>query len=72
MSVCGWLGSPRHLPVPALRATTLLPGRIGRQAQAALAMDDLAPVEEDTRTRIYGLPNTRVAELLATNCAGVP
>ena len=72
MSVRGWPGPPRHLPVPALRATALIPGRIGRQAQAALAMDDLAPVEDDTRTRIHGLPNTPVAELFATTRAGVP
>jgi uncharacterized protein YbjT (DUF2867 family) len=72
MSVRGWPGSPRHLPVPALRATALLPGRIGRQAQAALAMDNLAPAEDDTRTRIHGLPNTPVAELLAAHRAGVP
>lgn len=72
MSVRGWPGSPRHLPVPALRATALLPGRVGRQTQAAVAMDDLAPVEDDTRTRIHDLPNTPVAELFATNRAGVP
>jgi NADH dehydrogenase len=70
MSAHGWPGSPRHLPVAALRATALLPGRAGRQAQAALAMDHLPLVVDDTRTRLPDLPSTSVAEVLAGSPAG--
>lgn len=65
MSARGWPGSPRHLPVAALRATALLPGRAGRQAEAALAIDNFPPAGDDTRTRVPELPSTPVAELLA-------
>ena len=72
MSARGWSGSPRHLPVAALRMTALLPGRAGRQAHAALAMDSLRPIDDDTRARLPELPNTPVAELLATSSAPAP
>lgn len=72
MDARGWPGSPRHLPAAALRITALLPGRAGRQAQAALAMETLSPAVDDTRTIIPDLPTTPVAELLATSAAGAP
>jgi NADH dehydrogenase len=64
MASRGWPGSPRHLPVAALHVTARLPGRSGRQAEAALAMDQPSPVHDDTRTRVPGLPSTPLAELL--------
>ncbi len=72
MDARGWPGSPRHLPAAALRITALLPGRAGRQAQVALAMETLSPAVDDTRTIIPDLPTTPVAELLATSAAGAP
>ena len=64
MEVRGWPGSPRHVPVAALRVAALLPGRGGRQAQAALDMEGLRPVDDDTRTRIPDLPDTPLSDLI--------
>jgi len=64
MEVRGWPGSPRHVPVTALRVAALLPGRGGRQAQAALDMEGLRPVDDDTRTRIPDLPDTPLSDLI--------
>ena len=72
MEARAWPGSPRHLPIAALHATALLPGRPGRQAQAALALDDLPPIVDNTRTTIPDLPITPVADLLHGNHAGTP
>ena len=64
MEARGWPGSPRHVPVAALRVAAVLPGRGGRQARAALDMEGLRPVVDDTRTRIPDLPETPLAELI--------
>jgi uncharacterized protein YbjT (DUF2867 family) len=72
MNARGWPGAPRHLPVAVLRASAVLPGRAGRQAQAALAMEAAPPVVEDTRARMPDLPITHVTDLLDGNPAGTP
>jgi NADH dehydrogenase len=69
MAAHGWAGAPRHVPPPALRVASLLPGRAGRQAEAALAMDETPAAADDVRSRVPGLPVTPVAELLAQRVA---
>lgn len=72
MAARGWPGSPRHVPVAALRVAARLPGRAGRQAEAALAMDSMPPVVDDARATVGDLPCTPVAQLLANSPAGRP
>jgi NADH dehydrogenase len=69
MAVNGWAGTPRHVPPAALRVAALLPGRAGRQAEAALAMDEMPAVVDDARVRVPGLPTTPVDEVLAERVA---
>lgn len=69
MDANGWEGSPRHVPPAALRVLSLLPGRAGRQAEAALAMDGTPAVVDDARSAVPGLPSTPVGALLAERVA---
>jgi uncharacterized protein YbjT (DUF2867 family) len=66
MAAHGWSGTPRHVPTPALRVATRLPGRAGRQARAGLAMDSLTPVIDNAHEAVPDLPRTTVSDLLAT------
>lgn len=65
MDARGWPGTPRHVPDAVLRLVAHLPGRAGRQAEAALAMEHLLPVVDDARSVVPDLPCTPVAELLS-------
>jgi NADH dehydrogenase len=60
-----WPGVPRHVPTPVLRVAAKLPGRAGRQAEAALAMDVMPRVFDDARSAAADLPCTSVQALLA-------
>lgn len=64
MAAHGWPGSPRHVPTGVLRVASLLPGRAGRQAEAALAMDAMPPVVDDAHDVVPDLPRTPVEALL--------
>jgi len=66
MAAHGWPGTPRHMPVAALRIAARLPGRAGRQAQAGLAMDSLPPVIDNAHEAVPDLPHASVGDLLAT------
>jgi NADH dehydrogenase len=70
MAVHGWPGTPRQVPTGALRLASMLPGRAGRQAEAALAMDVMLPVVDDARQAVPHLPITPVEALLAPDRAG--
>nr|WP_246456553.1 NAD(P)H-binding protein [Nocardioides mesophilus] len=70
MAVHGWSGDPRHVPTGALRLASMLPGRPGRQAEAALAMDVMAPAHDDARREVAHLPCTPVETVLASDHAG--
>jgi uncharacterized protein YbjT (DUF2867 family) len=70
MAAHGWPGTPRHMPVAALRVAARLPGRVGRQAQASLAMDRLPPVIDNAHQAVPDLPRARVGDLLATSSQG--
>ncbi len=65
MAERGWPGVPRHAPTRVLRMAAKLPGRAGRQAEAALAMDVLPRVLDDARAAAPDLPCTSVQALLA-------
>lgn len=65
MAARGWTGAPRHVPTAVLRMAARLPGRAGRQADAALAMEEAAQSVDDARAAVPGLPCTSVADLLA-------
>lgn len=64
MAAHGWPGAPRHVPTGALRAAARLPGRAGRQAEAALAMDVMPAISDDARRVVPDLPSTPVQALL--------
>lgn len=64
MATCGWSGDPRRVPPSVLRLAARLPGRAGRQAGAAVAMDSLPAVVDDARGVVPGLPCTPVQALL--------
>jgi NADH dehydrogenase len=70
MDVHGWPGTPRHVPTGALRLASILPGRAGRQAEAALAMDVMLPAVDDAHQAVPHLPRTPVEALLAPARAG--
>lgn len=64
MAANGWPGSPRHVPTRALRLAARLPGRAGRQAEAALAMDVMPAALDDARRAAPDLPCTPIEALL--------
>jgi uncharacterized protein YbjT (DUF2867 family) len=72
MTAHGWTGPPRHVPPNALRALARVPGRAGRQAEAALAMEGLPAVIDDARHLVPGLPSTTVEDLLGSGLTGAP
>jgi NADH dehydrogenase len=61
----GWTSAPRHVPRTALRVAAILPGQVGRQAAAALAMDEIPAVSDDVSDAMPDLPRASVEELLA-------
>lgn len=70
MAARGWPGAPRHVPVAALRVAARLPGRVGRQAEAGLAMDTLPAAIDNAHEAVPNLPCVGVGDLLATVSPG--
>jgi NADH dehydrogenase len=67
----GWTGKPRRVPRPMLYAMANTVGRLrpqlGRQARAALAMDDLPRTSAGAlRSEFPDLPSTPVSHVVAT------